>query len=223
MASPSILSSQTKAVSGGDLLGQPVGPGLELLGAEGVVEAHHGHPVDDRGEEGRGRRPDRRGGRVGDHQLGMLVLDGTELADQVVVLGVGDLGVVEAVVALVVVGDEGPQLLGPGHRIGRRDPASVTAALGPGPAGRSPGDPRSDHQVGSVRVVEGDGLAGGDPALRRGEPHHQPSPSACHRVPAPAVRGHCTGPATADEAGCRPARSGRPSTQVTVWSVTSVA
>ena len=49
---------------GGDLLRQPVGPGLQLLGAEGVVEAHHRDPVINRREQRRGRSPDRRGGRL---------------------------------------------------------------------------------------------------------------------------------------------------------------
>ena len=57
----------------------------------------------------------------------MVGLDGAQLAHQGVVLGVGDLGIVEHVIALVVVGDQPAQLLGTGHRIitgGRRPPRS---------------------------------------------------------------------------------------------------
>ncbi len=54
----------------------------------------------------------------------MVGLDGAQLADQRVVLGVGDLGVVERVVALVVVGDQPAQLVGACHRIGTADRSS---------------------------------------------------------------------------------------------------
>ncbi len=124
MARPSIFSSHTKAVSAGNLLGQPDGPGLQLLGAEGVVEAHHGHPVGDRGEQGRRGRSHRGGGRVGHDQIGMVGFDGPQLPNQGVVLGVGDLGVVETVVPVVVITDQRPELLGPGRRIRRRPGAS---------------------------------------------------------------------------------------------------
>ena len=59
----------------------------------------------------------------------MLGLDGPQLADQGVELGVGDLGVVEPVVAVVVVGDEAAQLLGAGRRI---RPAGPVAGRVPG-------------------------------------------------------------------------------------------
>jgi len=55
----------------------------------------------------------------------MVGLDGAQLLHQLVVLDVRDLGFVEDVVPLVVVGDEKPQLGGPGHRV-------VAAAVGPG-------------------------------------------------------------------------------------------
>ncbi len=47
----------------------------------------------------------------------MIGLDGPQLADQGVELGVGDLRGVEPVVAVVVIGDEGPELLGAGHGV----------------------------------------------------------------------------------------------------------
>ena len=47
----------------------------------------------------------------------MLGLELAQGADELVVLGIGDLGVVERVVALVVVGDQGPELGGPGHGV----------------------------------------------------------------------------------------------------------
>jgi hypothetical protein len=101
----------------GDLLGQPVRPSLELFGSEGVVEAHHRHSMGHRGEEHRRRSADRRGRRTRDHQVGVIGFDRCELADQGVVFDVGDLGVVEPVVAVVVVRDELSQLLGPRDRI----------------------------------------------------------------------------------------------------------
>ena len=87
-----------------------------------------------------------------------------QLAHQLVVLGVGDLGVVEDVVPLVVVGDEGPQLGGPGHR--------VVAPAGRGRV-RLTGRPPTPPLVGRAGVVQGHGLARGHPALGRGEPDRQ--------------------------------------------------
>ena len=99
---------------------QPIAPGPQLVGRDGVVERHHGHGVHDGGE---GRRPpatDDLGGRVGRDQFGELGLERLELAHERVPLGVGDLGLVELVVALVVVADGGAQLVDPGTRIDRR-------------------------------------------------------------------------------------------------------
>ena len=50
-------------------------------------------------------------------QLGELLLEGLQLAEQRVALGVGDLGLVELVVALVVVLDQGAELVDPTGRI----------------------------------------------------------------------------------------------------------
>ncbi len=82
-------------------------------------------------------------GESGHHQVGMVGLDGPQLAHQGVVLGVGDLGVVEPVVAVVVVGDQGPQLLGPGHRV---ESARPRWSDRPRPAAH-PGDSRADDLV----------------------------------------------------------------------------
>ncbi len=100
----------------GDALGQPVGPRLELLGREGVVQAHHGDPVFDGGELGRGAAPPT-GSVSGNGQVGVVGLDVAQLPDQGVVLGVGDLRIILLVVALVVVLDEPPELVGPGRRV----------------------------------------------------------------------------------------------------------
>ena len=59
-----------------------------------------------------GRRGDPLGGRIGGDQLGMFGLDLAQLAQQRVVLGVADLGVIGAVVQLVVVADEAGQFEG---------------------------------------------------------------------------------------------------------------
>ena len=59
--------------------------------------------------------PHRRlGGRIGRPQLGVGRLQRPKLPGQGVVRGVGDLGVVEGVVALVVMGDQPSQLVDPG-------------------------------------------------------------------------------------------------------------
>jgi hypothetical protein len=89
---------------------QALGPGPELALLEGVVEAHHRHRVDHRGEQRDGRgRPHRARGRVGGDELGELLLDGPQRPDELVVLGVADDRVVELVVAPVVLGDLGAE------------------------------------------------------------------------------------------------------------------
>ncbi len=50
-------------------------------------------------------------GRIGGDERRVLLLQAAQLAHQLVVLGVADLGAVEDVVAVVVVGDLGAQLL----------------------------------------------------------------------------------------------------------------
>ena len=95
----------------GDVALHPLAPRHQLVEGEGVVERHHRDAVADLGE--RGRRPAAHllGGRVGGPQLGVGLLQGPQLPNQGVELGVGDLGVVEQVVPLGVVLDEPPQLL----------------------------------------------------------------------------------------------------------------
>ncbi len=88
-------------------------PCMELVDAEGVVEAHHRRPVLDRREQRRRCPCHPAGGRVGGHQLGMGVLEQSQLTDEGVVVGVGDLGGVELVVAVVVVRDQAAELLHP--------------------------------------------------------------------------------------------------------------
>ena len=116
---------------GGDLAAQPGSPGIELVGSEHVVEAHHGHPVNDRREQHGGRGTDRLGRRSRDQQVGVVGLDDPQLANELVEVGVRDLRRVELVVALVVVRDELAQFLGPRHRVG-----SVHAVRPVGPARR---------------------------------------------------------------------------------------
>ena len=59
-----------------------------------------------------GRRADalRRG--VGGAEVGVLLLDAPKLAEELVVLGVADLGIVEDVVAVEVVPDDAAELFG---------------------------------------------------------------------------------------------------------------
>ena len=112
---------------GRHLLPHTIGPGPQLLGTERVVQAHHRDVVDHGGEQRGRRRTDLGGRRVGHGQVRVLGLELAQLADQGVVLGIGDLGVVERVVALVVVGDQGPQLGGPGDGVAPT-PASLAPA-----------------------------------------------------------------------------------------------
>ena len=150
----------------------------------------------------------------------MVGLDGAELAHQLVVLGVGDLGVVEAVVAVVVVGDEAAKLLGPGDRVGPAVTGDTSPDRRSPPAVGSRGDSRADHHVGVVRVVEGHGLARGDPPLGGGEGDRQPVAATGCRVLGTG-RPWALHWATAGSAGPGRRRHrrpvGRPSTQVTVW------
>jgi hypothetical protein len=88
---------------GGDLdddaLGAPA-PGGQLLGGERVVERQHRHPVAHRGERPGLDGADGLGGRVVGAQVGVVLLQPLQLAEQLVVLGVGDVGVAEHVVAV---------------------------------------------------------------------------------------------------------------------------
>jgi len=97
-----------------------VGPGPELLLGERVVEREHRRPVRDGGEQVGRRSPDALRGRVGGDQLGVGILQRAQLADELVVLGVGDLGIVEHVVAVRVEVDQLAQLLDADLGLGAR-------------------------------------------------------------------------------------------------------
>ena len=90
-------------------------PRLELLGAHHVVEARHRHGVHDGGERRRRHAPHRCRRRRLVDDFWMLRLERAQLAQQHVVLGVGQLGSVVLVVEVVVVRDQLPQLHDPFH------------------------------------------------------------------------------------------------------------
>ena len=95
----------------------PVHPGVELdqlLVGERVGEAEHRDPVCHRPEPLRRGAGDSRGGRVGGAKRRKLGLEGLELADQDVVLGVRQLRVIQDVVAMVGPGDLCLQRVGSG-------------------------------------------------------------------------------------------------------------
>ena len=122
IARPSSLGSATKRIGSGHQLLDPRAPREELVAGERVVEREHRHAVLDRRERG-GRpaaRPLRR--RVGSDELGMLLLERAQLADQRVELRVGDLGRVEHEVLLVVVLDQLAELLHPLAAVGLGSP-----------------------------------------------------------------------------------------------------
>jgi hypothetical protein len=64
-------------------------------------------------EVGERRSPNTLRRAVRRHELGKLLLEPTQLPHELVVLGVGDLGIVEDVVPVVVVVDEVAELLDP--------------------------------------------------------------------------------------------------------------
>ena len=67
-----------------------------------MAKAEHGPGVLDGGEGRKGLGADALAGRVGGDQLRVLLFEGAEIAHQGVVLVVGDHGIVEHVVAVVV-------------------------------------------------------------------------------------------------------------------------
>ena len=85
-------------------------PGHQLVLAHRVVEAHHRHGVHDGREQHARRGADLLAGRGGIRQIRELLLQLAQLAYQEVEIGVGDLGVVELVVTLVVIGDLSAEL-----------------------------------------------------------------------------------------------------------------
>ena len=132
------------------------------------------------------RPADLLGRRVGRDELGELVLEGSQLAHQGVVVGVGDLGIVELVVALVVVPDlraegvdPGVDLVGDCHAVEVTEGVSSPDPLGRASGARASGAEREpgrdglvEHAVGEV-LREAEHLIGlldgvrGEPALGR--------------------------------------------------------
>ena len=94
----------------------PIGPGTEFVRVHGVVQAHHRYPVGDRSERGADRPADQPGRRIVGNQIGVIRFDLVQLTDESVVVGVTDLGVVERVIPLVVVGDLRPEFIDPERR-----------------------------------------------------------------------------------------------------------
>ena len=101
----------------------PLVPGPQLFEVERIVERHHGLLVAYRREHGViGRGTDALGGRVRMDQLGVTCLQGLQLFEQVVEVGVGDLGLAGVVERRVVV-EQGLQLTNTGR--GASDRARV--------------------------------------------------------------------------------------------------
>ena len=138
MATPSTLGSQRERqrleVERGVLAPQPLGPGPQLRFVEGVVEAHHRHPVADLWNSPEGAAPTALVGESGVTSDGCASSIVAQLSDQRSYSASGISGAVERVVALVVVRDERAQLLGARRHL-RRDghgqaatPAPTTAS-----------------------------------------------------------------------------------------------
>ena len=103
-------------------------PGAQLLLVARVGEREHRLGVLDSLEAVQRRGADPLGGRVWGAQLGVIGLDRTQLVEQRVVLVVADLGVVEDVVAAVVVLEQAAQLSDP-LRVCLRRGAHAVGAL----------------------------------------------------------------------------------------------
>ncbi len=102
-----------------EALGHTVRPRTQLIGVHRVVETHHRYPMGDRRERGADRAADEPGRRVVGDEIGMVGFELAQLAYERVVVRVADLGVVERVVPLVVIGDLGPELVDAHRRGGR--------------------------------------------------------------------------------------------------------
>jgi hypothetical protein len=101
-----------------DAADDPLVPGVELLERERVVERAHRRQVADRCEQRRRGAADRLRRGIRCLELRELGLELLELPHQRVVLDVGDLGVVEDVVAVPMVLDQGAELLDADLRVG---------------------------------------------------------------------------------------------------------
>ena len=102
-------------------------PVEQLFGVEGVAQAEHAFAVFDQREGASGRRADAQGGAVVDGQFGEAPLQRLQFAEEGVVGGVGDFGLIERVVEVLMTGQAGAQLF---------DPQSGVAALLVGVHGR---------------------------------------------------------------------------------------
>ncbi len=102
--------AQVVVLDPGQLAGDPLGPGGELLVVHRVVQAEQPLPVLDRGEQQGRRAADPLRGRLRGDQGGVLRLQPLQLAHQRVELGVADDRRVLLVVAGPVVRDLGGQL-----------------------------------------------------------------------------------------------------------------
>ena len=95
-------------------------PGQEVIETDNLVEAHHRHPVGRLGEQGGRRSADRLSRGLLDHELRVGLLDGAQLVYEQVVVRVGNLRIVELVVAVGVIRDQASQLPGTLGRTARR-------------------------------------------------------------------------------------------------------
>ena len=103
----------------GDHLLDASAPGQQLVTLERIVEREHGDHMAHGSERGRERCADLAQRRVGRSQPGVTLLELLQLANQLVELGVGDLGIVIAEVPLAVITDLRRQLDGTSRHIGR--------------------------------------------------------------------------------------------------------
>ena len=77
-------------------------PGFKLIDVEGVGQTEHGLTVFHLSEALNGRRANALGRGVGSHHMGMLFLQLSQLPHQLIELGVGNLRIVQRVIAVVV-------------------------------------------------------------------------------------------------------------------------
>ena len=94
-------------------------PGLQLIDVEGIVQRHHRHGMGDRREGRVGRSSDSLAGRRVCEQLRVGSLETFELAQEPVIVRIGDLRAVALVVGLPVTSHSGPQFSGPSGRVFR--------------------------------------------------------------------------------------------------------
>ena len=120
-----VLSGQGKAVEfgfgyvlkglGAEGVADSLVEGAELGFVEGVVEAEHRGGVGEFDEAFAGGSADALGGGVGGDERGVGLFEGLELAHEGVVLGVGELGLIEDVIEVFVVAEILAELLNFAH------------------------------------------------------------------------------------------------------------